>query len=126
MKPGRIIPVILLSGVIAGVGHGSAQQTSTAVKPTPTAATMSAAKTSAAAPLSRKEFDARKKQLRKTKQMNKWPTKVAVHPGTFVVDLTVSECIWLGGKVVYWDGCEGTLMKCVAENGREMCISEVK
>jgi hypothetical protein len=70
----------------------------------------------------------RKKRLLKLKRVNKWHPKGTIkgQPGSVVVDLTVSECTWLGGKVEHWSGCEGTLMKCVGQNGRETCITEVK
>jgi len=79
-------------------------------------------------PLSPKKFAERKKQLRKIKQVNKWPKKLTPkrQPGQIVVELTVSECTWLGGTVAYWPHCGGTLMKCVGPSGREMCINEIK
>ncbi len=79
-------------------------------------------------PMSPKEFAERKKHLRKIKQVNKWPPKGTIkgQPGQFVVALTVSECTWLGGTVVYWPHCGSTKMKCVGPSGREMCIDEIK
>ncbi len=47
-------------------------------------------------------------------------------PDVAPVELTVSECTWLGGSVVFWASCGGTLMKCVGANGRETCIDEIK
>ena len=119
-KRHRPFQVLLsLIGVAAFVVSSSAQQS-----PTPRPA--SASKAAATAPLSKKEFAERKKQLLKTKQVNKWPVKIKGQPGSIVVDLTVSECTWLGGKVEYWASCGGTSMKCVGANGREICITEIK
>lgn len=69
------------------------------------------------------DVSAIKKKLIVEKKVNSWP-----RPGNkgIAIPLTTQECTWLGGKVVYGSNCEGTLQKCVAENGREMCISEVK
>jgi hypothetical protein len=72
--------------------------------------------------LSPMEFDQRRERLRKIKNVDRWSA-----PGTVVVvNLTVSECTWLGGTVTFWSDCGGTLMKCVGGNGREMCIDEIK
>jgi hypothetical protein len=77
--------------------------------------------------LSEKEFEHRKAELIKTKRVHEWPEwpEVAGQPGTIAVPLTVSECVWLGGTVVYHSSCGTTLMKCVGANGREMCIDKV-
>jgi hypothetical protein len=49
------------------------------------------------------------------------------HPGGggVVVYLTVKECVSLGGKVEYWDGCSGggIYMKCTVGD-RAVCITE--
>jgi hypothetical protein len=56
-------------------------------------------------------------------RLGQMPPVKGLPTGT-VVELTPKECTYLGGTVKYWDGC-GTLMKCVAANGREMCIDEL-
>jgi len=126
LKPRRLFQVMLISGVIAAAGSSSAQQTPPAPKQTPAAASTSVSTTSTTAPLSRKEFNERKKQLQKAKQVNKWPTRIRTQPGQFAIDLTVTECIWLGGRVEYWEDCGTTLMMCVGANGRATCITEIK
>jgi hypothetical protein len=64
------------------------------------------------------------RQLSVAKQVASWPVRVDT-TGTLVVALTVKECTWLGGSVVYWSSCGGTLMKCVGASGREMCIDKI-
>jgi hypothetical protein len=76
-------------------------------------------------PLSAKEFENRKAELSKVKRVDEWPVVAGGH-GTIAVPLTVSECVWLGGTVVYHADCGTTLMKCVGANGRETCITEIK
>lgn len=113
--------MLLLCGVLAFAGNTSAQQP-------PAAGPVSVAKTVATVQLSPKEFADRKEHLLKTKQVNQWAPKGTIkgQPGQFLVELTVSECTWLGGTIVYWSSCGGTLMKCVGSSGRERCIDEVK
>ncbi len=64
-------------------------------------------------------------QLLQKKRVGQWPAKLG-GPGGIVVELSVTECTWLGGSVVFHAGCGTTLMKCVAPNGHEMCIDEIK
>ena len=74
-----------------------------------------------------KQFETRKAELWAKKRVHEWPEVLGPHgPGQVVVQLTVSECTYLGGSVQYWSSCGGTFMKCVAANGHEMCIDEVK
>ncbi len=66
------------------------------------------------------------RRLAVAKQVDLWPGQVDVpRPGTVVVELTVKECVWLGGTVTFWASCGTTLMKCVGASGREMCIDEL-
>jgi len=74
-------------------------------------------------PISKRDFRIRRERLLVAKKVDNWSPG---QPGQFTVELTVSECTWLGGKVTYWGNCEGTQMKCTAANGREMCVDEVK
>jgi hypothetical protein len=77
--------------------------------------------------LSFEEFEARRAELIKDKKVREWPEVLDPDRpgGGLVVNLTVSECTWLGGTVVHWPYC-GTLMKCVGPSGREMCIDKVQ
>jgi hypothetical protein len=74
-----------------------------------------------------KEFAERKAVLWLSKRVDEWPISVDLGDSDdpITVDLSVSECTWLGGSVVYHAGCGTTLMKCVAANGREMCIDKI-
>jgi len=74
------------------------------------------------------ELENRKVALSETKQVDKWPDKLLPGGGggQFVVELTVRECLFLGGKVEIWDDCGTTGLKCVGQNGNEMCIDEIK
>ena len=66
------------------------------------------------------------RQLALAKRIDQWPTQVSpTGSGSTVVALTVRECTWLGGTVVFWASCGTTLMKCVGANGREMCIDKI-
>jgi hypothetical protein len=74
-----------------------------------------------------KQFEARRAELWAKKRVHEWPEVLGGHgPGQVVVELTVSECTYLGGSVQYWSSCGGTNMKCVAANGHEMCIDQIK
>src|SRR5437763_16222164 len=78
-------------------------------------------------PLSPKEFAARKERLIRSKNVAKWPPASKLgQPGQIVVDLSVTECTFLGGKVEYWSSCGATLMKGVGSNGNAMCIDTIK
>ena len=68
-----------------------------------------------------------KQRLMVEKKVDKWPTKLdgSVGSGT-VVELTASECTWLGGTVVFWGNCAGEYQKCIGSNGHEACITEKK
>ena len=70
-------------------------------------------------------LEQRKAELSKVKRVDEWPVVAGGH-GTIAVPLTVSECVWLGGTVVYHADCGTTQMKCVGANGHETCITEVK
>lgn len=126
MKPPSMKPLIFLqvvlavSGMLAFTGGASAQ------RPSP-ADSMSVPKAVATVPMGPKEFAEKKKNLLKIKQVDKWAPKGTIkgQTGQFVVELTPQECTFLGGTVVYWPHCADTYMKCVASNGREMCVDEL-
>jgi hypothetical protein len=75
--------------------------------------------------LSAQQFKQRQAELLQSKNVQKWPVKAGI-AGNFTIDLTVSECTFLGGKVEFWADCGTTLMKCTAPNGHAMCIDEIK
>ena len=107
MSHSRLFQAILsVSLVLAFAAQTSAQQ-----NPIPPADSMSS-----------KEFADRKERLLQLKNVDAWLPKDTV----FVVNLSVSECTWLGGTVAHWPSCGGTSMKCVGSNGREMCIDTIK
>jgi hypothetical protein len=108
MTLNRLIPAVLsLSVVLATALQASAQQTTVPA----TTGTMSS-----------QDLADRKASLLQTKNVDAWPVKDSV----LVVNLSVSECTWLGGTVTFWSSCQTTNMKCVGANGREMCIDTVK
>lgn len=122
MSPGRLFQGMLPLGVVLVLtSQISAQQP-------PAFESGSKPKAVSTARLSPREFAERKKSLLKAKNVDKWPLRGTLtrRPGQFVVALSVSECTWLGGSVVYWSNCGDTLMKCVGPSGREMCIDTVK
>src|SRR6476646_7236974 len=71
--------------------------------------------------LTAQEFKQRQAGLVQSKNIQKWPVKAGI-AGNFTIDLSVSECTWLGGKVEYWGDCSTTQMKCTGPNGHSMCI----
>jgi hypothetical protein len=74
-----------------------------------------------------REFEKRKAELWASKRVHEWPEILTPDgPGQVVVNLSVTECTYLGGRVEYWSSCGTTNMKCVAANGHEMCIDEIK
>lgn len=116
-----VYAVLSLGGVLLFAGSVSAQRP-------PPLESASAPRAVAAEPMSKKEFDENKKKLLEAKQVNRWAPNGSIkgQTGQFVVELTPQECTFLGGSVVYWPWCSGTYMKCVASNGREMCVDELK
>lgn len=109
--------ILSLSGVLIFAGTTSAQQLSGAVAE-------STRKTTGTAIVSSKELSERKKQLIRTKQVNKWPNKGTIGPTA--VELTPQECTILGGIVIGASDCTKTGMKCHMPNtDRAMCVDEL-
>lgn len=113
--------VLSLGGLLLFAGNASAQRP-------PPLESASTPRAVAAEPMSTKAFEENKTKLLEAKQVNRWAPKGSIkgQTGQFVVELTPQECTFLGGTVVYWAWCSDTYMKCVASNGREMCVDELK
>jgi hypothetical protein len=75
--------------------------------------------------LTPEEFEERKAALWVSKRVDEWPKVLDPNDcGPVVMAISVSECTWLGGSVVYHGSCD-TAMKCVGPNGYETCITEI-